>query len=60
MFDDEIPKPKTTEFPRNLENMSVDELADYLAELEAEISRVRVDQDKKQARQAAAAAVFKS
>lgn len=60
MFDDDLPKPKTSEFPRNLENMSVDEIDDYVAELRAEIERCEADKAKKKASMDAAANVFKS
>ncbi len=60
MFDEELPKPKTKDFPRNLENMSIEELADYVEELKAEIARVEEDRAKKKASQEAAASVFKS
>lgn len=60
MFDDDLPKPKIGEFPKNLENMSVSELEEYIEEMKAEIDRVQQDIDKKKASQAAAAAVFKS
>lgn len=60
MFDDERPKPKTAEFPRNLESMSIADLEDYVGELEAEIERVKGDAAKKKASQEAAASVFKS
>lgn len=59
MFDEEE-KPKITEFPRNLDNLSVSELEDYIQDLKAEIERVEGDKSKKQASQDAAAAVFKS
>ncbi|MCB9988778.1 MAG: DUF1192 domain-containing protein [Rhodospirillales bacterium] len=58
MFDDDLPKPKTQEFPRNLDNMSIAELAEYIEELKAEIIRVEADKSKKQASQEAAASVF--
>ena len=60
MFDDELPKPKTAEFPRNLESMSISELDEYVLELEAEIKRANEDKAKKQASQEAAASIFKS
>lgn len=60
MFDEERPKKKTAEFPRNLENMSVGELDGYIEELHAEIQRAQSDIAKKKASQAAAASVFKS
>ncbi|MBL4804846.1 MAG: DUF1192 domain-containing protein [Alphaproteobacteria bacterium] len=60
MFDDDLPQKKTSsEFPRNLETMSVSELQDYIGELEAEIARAKSDIDKKQASQAAASSFFK-
>ena len=48
-------KPK----PRNLDPLSVDELNDYIGELEAEIARVRQEIARKQAHRSAAAAFFK-
>ncbi len=59
MFDDELPKKTVSEFPRNLDNMSVSELQDYIGELEGEIQRATADIEKKQASQAAASDVFK-
>jgi uncharacterized small protein (DUF1192 family) len=60
MFDDDRPKPKTQPFPRNLVDMSVAELQEYIGELQAEITRTEADIAKKKASQAAAASVFKS
>lgn len=60
MFDDDLPKPKTAEFPRNLENMSVSELEGYIAELNAEITKVEADITKKKASAEAASSFFKS
>jgi uncharacterized small protein (DUF1192 family) len=60
MFADDLPKPKTSEFPRNLEFLSVDELQAYTAALEGEIDRVRQDIGKKRAAIDAAAAFFGS
>lgn len=59
MFDDDLPKKTVSEFPRNLDNMSVSELQDYIGDLEGEIQRAKADIDKKQASQAAASDVFK-
>lgn len=59
MFDEELPKPKTAEFPRNLDNMSVSELEDYITDLKDEIEKVEADIAKKKASQDAAASVFK-
>lgn len=60
MFDDDLPQiKKTAEFPRNLENMSVSELEEYVGELKEEIERAEGDIAKKKASQSAAADVFK-
>lgn len=60
MFDEDLPKPKSdSEFPRNLENMSVGELEEYIGELQDEIKRVQGDMEQKKASQEAAASVFK-
>ncbi len=60
MFADDLPKPKTAPFPRNLTELSVQELAEYIVDLEGEIRRVQADIEKKKASQAAAALFFKS
>ena len=60
MFDEDLPKPVSAEFPRNLETMSVDDLNDYIKDLEAEIERVKTDMESKQASTQAADAFFKS
>ena len=60
MFDEELPKKTSSDFPRNLENMSVSELEEYVQELEREIARTHVDIEKKKASQAAAANIFKN
>ncbi len=60
MFDDlDTPKKKTSDFPRNLETMSVADLDEYVAELKTEIERVEADKNKKKASQDAASAAFK-
>ncbi len=59
MFDEELPKKKSVEFPRNIEDFSVSDLRDYIVELENEIARVKEDIDKKNKSQDAAASVFK-
>ncbi len=59
MFDDDLPKPKTAVFPRNLETLSVSDLEEYIEELESEIARVKADIDKKKASSDAASAFFK-
>lgn len=60
MFLDDLPRPKTDTFPRNLENLSIDELQAYIQDLEAEIERVKQDIGKKRASIEAAAAFFRS
>lgn len=61
MFEDELPKKKpTSEFPRKLDGMSIDELQDYINDLKGEIDRVQGDITKKKASQDAAASIFKS
>lgn len=60
MFDDDLPKNKVESgLPRDLENMSIDELKEYIDELKAEISRAEQDIKSKQASKDAAASVFK-
>lgn len=59
MFDDDLPKKTSSDFPRILDDMSVAELTDYIAEMQAEITRVQADIEKKQASANAADAFFK-
>lgn len=60
VFDlEEAPRKKEgSEFPRNLEKMSVAELKDYIAELKAEILRAEADMDKKESSKSLADSVF--
>ncbi len=60
MFDEDLPKPKTTQFPRNLDQMSVDEITAYIEELKAEITRCEADRTQKQGSMSAADALFKT
>ena len=61
MFDEEFkPRKKLGFEKRNLVDMSVFEMKEYIEELKTEITRVEEDIKKKQASQAAAASVFKS
>ena len=61
MFDEDLPqKAKPAEFPRNLENMSVSELDEYIVDLKAEITRTQENMAAKKASQDAAASIFKS
>lgn len=57
--DDDLPKPKSLVQKANLDPLSVGQLKDYIAELEAEIARARADIAKKQSVRGAADAVFK-
>lgn len=60
MFDDDLPKKKNThDFPRNLESLSLDELAAYVIDLKAEITRTESEIDRKKASEQAAASFFK-
>lgn len=59
MFDDLPTKKTTADFPRDLTEMSISDLGDYIAELEGEIERVKADINTKKASQEAAAAAFK-
>jgi uncharacterized small protein (DUF1192 family) len=59
MFDDDRPKPKTSVFPRNMIDMSIAELQEYIGELEQEITKAQADIAKKKASQDAASSVFK-
>jgi uncharacterized small protein (DUF1192 family) len=60
VFDDDRPKPKTNEFPKNMVNMSIEELEAYIGDLNTEIERARADIAKKKASLDAAASIFKS
>jgi uncharacterized small protein (DUF1192 family) len=62
MFDEDFkPKKKpNAEFPRKLVDMSIQELQEYIEELQAEIKRAEDDIRKKKASIDAAAAIFKS
>lgn len=60
MFDDDLePKTKKPKL-RNLDNMSVEELKDYIEDMKAEIVRVEAEITKKQKHMNAAATLFKS
>ena len=60
MFDDDLPAKPVADFPRNLENMSVEEIQNYIADLKVEITRAENDIQSKQASMAAADSIFKS
>ncbi len=60
MFDDDLdPKTKTPK-KKNLEPMSVDEIAAYIEALKAEIIRAEAEMAKKKAYASAASSFFKS
>jgi uncharacterized small protein (DUF1192 family) len=57
--DDELPRPKRLVQKANLDPLSIGQLNEYIAELEAEIARARADIARKQAVRGAADSVFK-
>ena len=57
--DDDLPRALRPK-PRDLDVMGIEELNEYIAELEAEIERVRSAIVKKEQQRIAASAVFKS
>lgn len=60
MFED-LPRPKKNDsFPRNLVDMSIQELQEYIQDMKVEIARVEADITKKKASIEAAASIFKS
>ena len=59
MFDDEAPKKAKTEFPRNLEPLSIDDIKAYIVDLKGEISRAENDIIQKEASRNAADSFFK-
>jgi uncharacterized small protein (DUF1192 family) len=61
MFDEEFkPRKKPGFEKKNLVDMSVFEIEEYIGELKQEITRAEGDIAKKKASQAAAASIFKS
>ncbi len=60
MFNEDLPKIKPESvFPRDMENMSVHELNEYISELQEEIAKAEADIKEKQASKDAASSVFK-
>ncbi len=60
MHEDEAPRPKPTRLqPLVLELLGVEELRDYIAELQAEIARAEQDILRKQSHRSAADAFFR-
>lgn len=60
MFDDDLSPQKKAPKLRNLEPMSVDELAAYVEEMKAEILRTEAEIAKKKAYATAASSFFKT
>lgn len=60
MFLDDTEPTKKKPAPKNLDPMSVEDLRDYIAELETEIDRARGQIAKKEAQRLAASAFFKT
>lgn len=59
MFDEELPKKKTHDITRDLEPLSLNELATYVTELVAEMARVEEEMAKKKAHMDSAASLFR-
>lgn len=60
MFDEELDPRTKKRKPRPLDNMSVEELENYIVELRDEIIRVEADIKKKKAHKDAVSSLFKS
>jgi len=60
MLDDDIPLGKKPPAPKNLENLSIEELEAYTQALLGEIDRVKVEIDRKKAYANVAASFFKT
>lgn len=60
MFDDDNQPRNAPKKPRPLDDMSIEELENYIAEMKEEIVRVEQDIAKKKAHQDAASSLFKS
>ena len=60
MFEDEPAKPVLSEFPRNLEPLSVEDMIRYLQALDHEITRVNGEIDRRNQAKKGADAFFKS
>lgn len=58
MEEEEVRPKASASMPRNLENLSVDELEEYKRQLLAEIERVDAEKQRKQAMRAAADSFF--
>ncbi len=61
VFDDDLePKKKSEKVYRVLDDLSVDELQDYIAEMKEEIARVEAEIEKKTGHRSAADALFRA
>ena len=60
MFDDDLPKKKEDSLNKNLEPLSLDELACYIKELKDEIIRTEDEVKRKKMHMDSASSVFKS
>lgn len=59
MFDEELEPRKKAQKVKNLENLSVEELAECIEMLKAEIVRTEIEMNKKKAYASAASSFFK-
>ncbi len=59
MDEEELTPGKAPAKLRDLDTLSIEELEDYIAELEAEIQRVRADIDRKQRHREGIEGIFK-
>jgi len=59
MDEEDLEPLRATPKPRDLDPMSIEQLNDYIAEMEAEIERVRAEIARKQAHLGAAEALFR-
>ncbi len=60
MFDDDLDPRKPKKALKNLENLSLDELADYISEMKSEIERAELEISRKKAHMSAASTLFKT
>ena len=58
-LDEDLPRPKDVPQPRKLENLSIEELKEYIVWLREEIARAETEIKRKQSAGSAAATFFK-
>lgn len=58
MFDEDGRKIEVVSFPRNMEEMSIKDIEEYIVELQSEMERAEEDIKKKKAHQDAASKLF--